>query len=252
MQSTTIVPTSIGIIHRTPDMSTSDPSWEMSTSCRPPALPSGRLRLDVPMFVWIVPGHRTVAPTLEPSSSSSFASTSVSPRTPYFVSVYEPRPGMPTRPAMEEVLTMCPPSSLPLRIGRKAWMPWMTPHRFTPTIHFQSSSVRSAMRPIGPMPALLTSTCAVPNRSTTSVASAPTLSALDTSVWMPVAPSSLAVALQSAVLDVGDDELDALVLQRLGDALADARCPARDDGDLPFEIRERGHGFSSSVGSARW
>src|SRR4051794_29895878 len=193
MQSTTIVPTSIGIIQRTPDMSTSDPSWEMSTSCRPPALSSGRLRLDVPMFVWIVPGHRTVAPTLEPSSSSSFASTSVSPRTPYFVSVYEPRPGMPSRPAMEEVFTMCPPSWLPFRIGRKAWMPWMTPHRFTPTIHFQSSSVRSAMRPIGPMPALLTSTCAVPKRSTTSVASAPTLSASDTSVWMPVAPSSLAV-----------------------------------------------------------
>jgi hypothetical protein len=62
---------------------------------------------------------------------------------------------------------------------------------------------------------------------------------------MPVAPSS-------SVLDVGDDELDALVLERLGDALADARCAARDDGDLPFEIRERGHGCSSSVGWPRW
>jgi hypothetical protein len=43
---------------------------------------------------------------------------------------------------------------------------------------------------MGPMPALSTTTCAVPKRSTTSVARAATLSALETSVWMPVAPSS--------------------------------------------------------------
>ena len=70
----------------------------------------------------------------------------------------------------------------------------MTPQRFTPIIHFQSSSVRSAMFASGPMPALFTSTWAVPKRSTTSFDSASTLSAFETSVWMPVAPSSAAVA----------------------------------------------------------
>jgi hypothetical protein len=54
--------------------------------------------------------------------------------------------------------------------------------------------------------------------------------------------------LQGAVLDVGDDDLHALADQGVRDALADPRCAAGDDGDLPFKLRERGHGSSSD----RW
>ena len=117
------------------------------------------------MLVRTVPGQSTEAPTFEFSAASSAASTSVSATTPYLATAYEPIRGGATSPAIEAVLTMCPPSGLARRIGRNTCTPWMTPYRFTPRIQCQSSMVRSLIAAIGPMPALLQTTCTVPYSS---------------------------------------------------------------------------------------
>ena len=96
---------------------------------------------------------------------------------------------------MEAVFTMCPPSRFCFRMGRNVCTPWMTPHRFTPSIQRQSSSVRSATGASGPMPALLQTTCTAPNVSRTCRARASTLAGSLTSVWTAsAAPISAAVA----------------------------------------------------------
>src|SRR5215207_9431172 len=107
-------------------------------------------------------------------------------------------PGPATRPATDAVFTMWPPSALRSRWGRKAWTPWMTPHRLTSTTHFQSFSVRSLMRPPPPTPALLHTRWTAPNRSMVAAARAATLSASATSVRTPTTPSSSAVAASGA------------------------------------------------------
>src|SRR5205814_5827872 len=60
-------------------------------------------------------------------------------------------------------------------------MPCATPIRFTPTIHSQSFSVCSQMRPPELMPALLNTKCGTPKRSTVARPIASTCSALETS-----------------------------------------------------------------------
>ncbi|MNJ46185.1 hypothetical protein D3C77_413100 [compost metagenome] len=89
---------------------------------------------------------------------------------------------------------MCPPSAFALSRGRNAWMPWITPHRLTSSIHFQSFRVRSEIAAIGPMPALLHKMSTLPCRLIALSARACTLALLVTSVRMPIAPISRAVA----------------------------------------------------------
>ena len=49
------------------------------------------------------------------------------------------------RPASDDVLTMCAGCPWASSLGRNAWTPWTTPHRFTPSTHRQSSSVWATM-----------------------------------------------------------------------------------------------------------
>src|SRR5215469_6890098 len=135
----------------------------MSTSCSPRSgRPAGPFLELVPMLVLTVPGQSTETPTPEPSAASSADRTSDSATTPYLATAYEPILAGATRPAIDAVLTIQPPSGLARRIGRNACTPWMTPYRFTPRIQCQSSMVRSLIAAIGPMPALLQTTCTVP------------------------------------------------------------------------------------------
>ncbi len=60
-------------------------------------------------------------------------------------------------PAMDEVLTMCPPSPWRRSAGRKAWIPLPTPLMLTSITQFQSASLAAATGPVRPIPALLTS-----------------------------------------------------------------------------------------------
>ena len=107
------------------------------------------------------------------------------------------------------------------------------------------------MRPIGPMPALLTRTCAVPKRSTTSVASAPTLSALETSHWMPVAPSSSAVrcSAPSSMSAMTSSTPSAFSASAIPLPMPDA--PPVTTATFPSRSANADM-FPSSVGSARW
>src|SRR5438067_6285354 len=146
------------------------------------------------MFVLTAPGQSTVTPTDEPLCSSSSARVSVSATTPYLATQYEPNRGTGTRPAIDDVLTMCPPSALRSRIGRNVVTPWITPHRLTSSIHRQSSSESDAIGPIGETPALLQTTWTAPKRPSVVSASACTLAASLTSVRTPTAASSATVA----------------------------------------------------------
>src|SRR3954447_8501846 len=67
-------------------------------------------------------------------------------------------------------------------IGTKLWTPWITPHRFTPSSHFQSEMVHCQISPPVATPALLWSRWTAPKASTARCASASTSSDFETSV----------------------------------------------------------------------
>src|SRR3978361_904538 len=88
-------------------------------------------------------------------------------------------------PAIDAVLTMWPSPCSSSR-GVNDRMPWMTPHRFTPSTHSQLSTVVSQVRPPDETPALLQMTCAAPYASSAASRSLSTSAACDTSARTPV------------------------------------------------------------------
>src|SRR5580700_2313244 len=80
--------------------------------------------------------------------------------------------------------------------GTNARMPWTTPKRFTPRIHSQSRSGTCHIGPPMPMPALLHTTCTLPNASNVRRANSSTCAALETSVRTAMA-SALPLAIAS-------------------------------------------------------
>src|SRR5947208_2869862 len=91
---------------------------------------------------------------------------------------------MPTRPAIDAVLTMCPPASCARRSGRNASTPCTTPQKLTDMVYCQSAWVASATSPKVATPALLQTMCTPPKRSAAAAASPLTLSRRVTSVGM--------------------------------------------------------------------
>src|SRR4051812_2346356 len=106
------------------------------------------------------------------------------------------------RPATDAVFTTWP---LPraIRRGTKLRTPWITPHRFTPTIHCQSPRLPSHAAASGETPALLQTTSAPPRSRSTSCAKRSTSSCFDTSTFSataltPFASTCAKVSLTSA------------------------------------------------------
>src|SRR5690625_1289312 len=103
------------------------------------------------------------------SSSSSMCRASDSAFTAALVIEYRPATiGMSA--AIDEVLTMYPPSPWLRILGRKAWMPLPTPRMLTSMTQSQSAGVAAATGPVSPIPALLTRTSSRPKRLSTSSA----------------------------------------------------------------------------------
>src|SRR5918996_1579504 len=106
-------------------------------------------------------------------------------------------------PAADAVLTTCPSPCSIIR-GTNERMPWATPSRLTSTIQRQRSAGTVHASPPMPTPALLHSTCAVPNRSNVAAASASTADGSRTSVTTAATSSApnwsarASVALSSA------------------------------------------------------
>ena len=75
-----------------------------------------------------------------------------------------------TSPAIDAVLTICPPSACSTILGRNAWIPLITPYRLTPTTQSQSEGLISCALRIVTTPALLQITWAPPSSSTTLLA----------------------------------------------------------------------------------
>ena len=74
------------------------------------------------------------------------------------------------------------PSLCAASSGRKARIPWMTPHRLTPSTHFHAESGPNHGSAWLPTPALLQTTCTAPKRSTAAAARALTATSSLTSV----------------------------------------------------------------------
>src|SRR4051812_30249116 len=107
---------------------------------------------------------------------------SVRPTTPYFDTVYGAAPDTGVIAAELPVFTMWP-SLRSSMSGMKVRTPFTTPMRFTPSVHAQTSvGISHAGGPWWMTPALLHTTCHVPNADLTASASASTLSGRVTSV----------------------------------------------------------------------
>src|SRR6185436_4442161 len=89
------------------------------------------------------------------------------------LALYGPMNGPAASPAIDAVFTTCA-SSCCMRTGTNARMPWITPHRLTPSTHSQVDNGASHDSPPPPTPALLHATWIAPNRSTAAAASAAT------------------------------------------------------------------------------
>src|ERR1051325_5545328 len=89
---------------------------------------------------------------------------------------------MPTRPAMDAVLTMWPPSRRGRSRGTNVSTPCTTPQKLTPIVYSQSACVESAISPKVATPALLQTMWTAPRRRSAVSASARTLSSDVTSV----------------------------------------------------------------------
>ena len=103
-------------------------------------------------------------PTSEPVRRSSWNVVSLMATTANLLALYGPMNGAATSPASDAVFTMWP-SPWASSMGRNTRMPWMTPHRLTPSTHSQSAVVRSCISPPPPTPALLQTTWTAPNAS---------------------------------------------------------------------------------------
>ena len=112
----------------------------------------------------------------------------------------------------------------------------MTPHRFTSSTHFQSASVRSAIWPPPPTPALLQSTCTVPKRSHDVIGEGLHRRRI-ADIGLHTDDAELTGRrLERGRLDVGDDDLHAIRGEPGGHRPPDATRPAGDDRDLAFEV----------------
>ena len=144
---------------------------------------------------------------------------------------------------MDAVLTTCP-SPCSIKSGTKVATPWMTPHRFTPMIQRQSSSVTSQIGPPSPTPALLCTRCTAPNRSRAASRSARTDATSDTSVTTPIVSVPRCASSLTASFS-GPSSMSARTIRmpsaaaRSRDRLADAARAARDDRDLPLQVLHR-------------
>src|ERR1700747_1731172 len=110
-----------------------------------------------------------------------------------------PAPG--TSPAMLAVLTMWP-SPCAVSTGRKARIPWMTPHRLTPSTHFHAESGPNHGSARLATPALLQPACTAPKRSTAAAAriltAASSLTSVGTASVLPPKPAIFSEAACSA------------------------------------------------------
>src|SRR5207248_1293889 len=121
---------------------------------------AGRLRSDSRIRVSTPIGHSTDTPMRW--GLRSLASVSDSPTTAYLDVLYTPRPWLAMSPAIEAVLTMCPPSPPAIIRGTNVSIPWITPQRLTPRTHCQSRCVARSSPPHAATPALLQRTWTAP------------------------------------------------------------------------------------------
>ena len=102
---------------------------------------------------------------------------------------------------MLAVFTMWP-SPCAARSGRKARIPWMTPHRLTPSTHFHAESGPNHGSARLATPALLQTTCTDPKRSIAAAARALTaassLTSVGTASVLPPRPAICSAAARSA------------------------------------------------------
>src|SRR5215469_3712798 len=89
--------------------------------------------------------------------------------------------GLICNPAIEAVLTMCPPSPCFRMRGTKVCTPCTTPNMFTPKIQFHSVGVNCSRLLTTATPALLQTMCTLLNAASTSSAARAIASASDTS-----------------------------------------------------------------------
>src|SRR5215469_3744502 len=119
---------------------------------------AGQLREASMMLVRTQPGHTTLTPMGRPARIIDLYRPSEMATTACLDASYDgAKPGY--SPAMLAVLTKCPPPWLSI-CGRKARMPWMTPHRLTPSTHFQEEIGPNHGSATLSTPALLHTTCA--------------------------------------------------------------------------------------------
>src|SRR4051794_38981869 len=138
------------------------------------------------MLLCTGPGQYTDTPM--PSGASSMCSASDNAITAALVIEYSPA-ATGSRPPIDDVVTMYPPSPWARMRGRNAWMPCATPLMLTSMSQSQSPSVASATGPASPMPALLTSTCTRPKRRSVSSAARSTAARSVTSSVTASTPS---------------------------------------------------------------
>ena len=83
-------------------------------------------------------GQSTETPMRAFASRSSWWSVSLSVTTACLLALYAPISGLETSPAADAVFTTWPSPPCASMSGTKLRMPWTTPIKLTPRIHFQS------------------------------------------------------------------------------------------------------------------
>ena len=132
----------------------------------------------------------------------------------------------------------------------------MTPHRLTPRIQRQSSSLTSQIGPPRPMPALLCTRCTAPKRSSAWSRSACTDATIGdvghhAECLGPLARQVPDGLLERALLDVAQDDLHAVGGGAVRHGPPDATGPARDHRHLALQVFHRPLPCSSVLRPAR-
>src|SRR4051794_21546325 len=134
---------------------------------------------------------------------------------------------------MDEVLRTWPTSCRSI-VGTKLWMPLRTPQVLTPSTHSMSPRVVSQIGECGPpTPALLQRTCTAPNASVPQGIDLIRVGHVgdDGPDVRAVGVETLDRSVQCRLLDVGQDDPDALCKEPLGQAQPDAAGRSRHHGD---------------------
>ena len=191
------------------------------------------------------PGHSTETPI--PSGARLSRNDSLRPRTANLAVVYAPPSyGSAVIPAIDDVLTMCPPLPCSRINGTKVFTTLTAPPRFTAIARSQSAKPGSATAPPPAIPALLHNTWRRPKAAIVASAALATdsRSVTSTSHELDVGAGELASRVGDVgLVDVADHHVHALRQQCLADAEADAACSPGDECRL---ARKVSHGADPS------